>query len=54
MTLSQPLLYARAFHADGAPGLLVITYGDEGQGPVLRVYSLPSLGLLLQVRRGGG
>ncbi len=50
VALGSRLLYARSFHADGAPGLIVIHAGDEVDGPSLEVYSLPSLGLVMQVR----
>ena len=40
------------FQVDDAPGLIAINAGEEGEGPVLEVYSLPSLGLIMQVRGG--
>ena len=37
MSLPHTLLYARTFHADGAPGLIAINAGEEGEEPVLEV-----------------
>ncbi|GAX80417.1 hypothetical protein CEUSTIGMA_g7856.t1 [Chlamydomonas eustigma] len=48
VALASQLLYAHTFHSEGAPGLLALTSGDDDEGPVLEVYSLPSLGLLMQ------
>ena len=42
VVLRRPLLYAHTFHVDGAPGLMAINSGEEGEGPVL------------EVRKGGG
>ena len=50
--LSTTLMYARTFHVNGAPALMAITTGEESEGPAVEVYSLPSLGLIMQVLCG--